>query len=933
MPHDTDRFDIFVSYARANNAANWISDFVENLRAEYRALTGGSDLRVFFDKHDIQTGHDWQHRILHGVADSRMFVAFLSPEYLKSEWCRREWGQWIDTEIAKHVFSDGAAPVYVVPVPGFENASEALEQEIASVWEPTHLDHLRRCQFVSVQPFHQEGVRFLLTEDLRKVLASLAKTVQEGAERVRVGAESANTVPPYNRKFTGRLAELVDLRTRLKNNGSGVVCGVQGLGGIGKTELAFTYAHAYANVYPGGRLYVPCEGQPGIRQAALALGDFGPFRAAISDEERKTPDSLFAAVSCCLAHRLESYGPILLVLDNVTHPALMAARETDHLTCHGPGLHLLMTTRLPAPVDAGWVTLGALSEAEAMELMEKHRPFADDAERDAARGLVRRLGGFTMAVELAAAYLMVHAEATYRSLAAVIGLEELEGIAADTDVELRRHQEKRLTAVLGPVLNGLGDAERQVMEMAAFLPPDAVALPWLRALLEGETPEVLVPVGAVADPWAGIWRRLVRLALLSEVGASEPWRVRVHRLVQEVVKGRMSGARLAACGAAVEALVRERDAVLQKTTRWMEARWEVAPLEDLARVWAGAGHERASWLLNQVGQRLRSLAKNTRAEPLMREALRVDRRSFGPDHPDVAIQLNNLAQLLQATNRMVEAEPLMREALLIDRASFGPDHPNVATDLNNLAQLLQATNRMAEAEPLMREALLIDRASFGPDHPDVAIRLNNLAALLQATNRMAEAEPLMREALRIDRASFGPDHPKVATRLNNLAQLLQATNRMAEAEPLMREALRIDRASFGPDHPNVAAQLNNLAQLLKATNRIAEAEPLMREALRIDRAGFGPDHPNVATDLNNLAALLQATNRMAEAEPLMREHLEIFLKFTRATGHEHPHLRAAVGNYFGLLAEMGLPQQDLVGKLVSLGPEVLPILRELMRPA
>ena len=198
---------------------------------------------------------------------------------------------------------------------------------------------------------------------------------------------------------------------------------------------------------------------------------------------------------------------------------------------------------------------------------------------------------------------------------------------------------------------------------------------------------------------------------------------------------------------------------------------------------------------------------------------------------------------------------------------------------------------------------------------------------------MAEAEPLMREALRIDRASFGPDHPKVAIRLNNLAALLQATNRMAEAEPLMREALRIDRASFGPDHPNVAAQLNNLAQLLKATNRIAEAEPLMREALRIDRAGFGPDHPNVATDLNNLAALLQATNRMAEAEPLMREHLEIFLKFTRATGHEHPHLRAAVGNYFGLLAEMGLPQQDLVGKLVSLGPEVLPILRELMRPA
>ena len=47
--------------------------------------------------------------------------------------------------------------------------------------------------------------------------------------------------------------------------------------------------------------------------------------------------------------------------------------------------------------------------------------------------------------------------------------------------------------------------------------------------------------------------------------------------------------------------------------------------------------------------------------------------------------LNNLARLLQATNRLAEAEPLMRRALAIDEASYGPEHPNVAIDLNNLA--------------------------------------------------------------------------------------------------------------------------------------------------------------------------------------------------------------------------------------------------------
>ena len=42
----------------------------------------------------------------------------------------------------------------------------------------------------------------------------------------------------------------------------------------------------------------------------------------------------------------------------------------------------------------------------------------------------------------------------------------------------------------------------------------------------------------------------------------------------------------------------------------------------------------------------------------MRRALAIDEKSFGPDHPSVAIRLNNLAILLKATSRLAEAEPL-----------------------------------------------------------------------------------------------------------------------------------------------------------------------------------------------------------------------------------------------------------------------------------
>ena len=276
-----------------------------------------------------------------------------------------------------------------------------------------------------------------------------------------------------------------------------------------------------------------------------------------------------------------------------------------------------------------------------------------------------------------------------------------------------------------------------------------------------------------------------------------------------------------------------------------------------------------------------------------------------------------VSTMLWLLARYQEAEPLMREIFILREQQQGTDHTDTAAALNNLALLLQDTNRLAEAEPLMRRVLAIAEKSHGPEHPNVATVLNNLALLLQDTNRLAEAEPLMRRALAINEKSYGPEHPDVARDLNNLARLLQATHRLTEAEPLYRRALAIDEKSFGTEHPKVAIRLNNLATLLQDTNRLAEAEPLMRRALAIDEKSFGAEHPNVAISLNNLATLMYATHQLAEAEPLMRRHLVIFLKFTRATGHEYPNLRDAVGNYRRLLQALHLPTAQIQTRLAQ----------------
>ena len=203
-------------------------------------------------------------------------------------------------------------------------------------------------------------------------------------------------------------------------------------------------------------------------------------------------------------------------------------------------------------------------------------------------------------------------------------------------------------------------------------------------------------------------------------------------------------------------------------------------------------------------------------------ALAIWEKSFGQEHPDVAIGLNNLALSLQATNRLAEAEPLFRCALAIWERVSRARASWTWRWASSTSRLLPPRTASPRPEPPLSssDGKISGRKSLArPDHPNVASALNNLAGVLEAMNRLDEAEPLFRRALAILEKSYGPDHPQVAFCLNNLAELLRATGRPSEAEPLFRRALAIRENSLGPDHPEVAISLHNLAFMLKNTNR------------------------------------------------------------------------------------------------------------------
>ena len=219
-------------------------------------------------------------------------------------------------------------------------------------------------------------------------------------------------MPPHNRNFVGRVNELRRLRESLALGRIGAIAAVHGLGGMGKTALAFEYAHAFAGEYPGGRFLVPCTAQP---TCALPIVNLAEYKGVtLDDADRKDIGRAFARVRAAFENGPRS----LLVLDNIDDPKLLAPARAETLPA-SDNVHVLATTRLEATrlVGVDCLALDALPEADGARLLEKHRAFESDADRQAAARIVVRLGGFPLAIEVVAVFLWQNPDISYEGYA------------------------------------------------------------------------------------------------------------------------------------------------------------------------------------------------------------------------------------------------------------------------------------------------------------------------------------------------------------------------------------------------------------------------------------------------------------------------------------------------------------------------------------
>lgn len=764
-------------------------------------------------------------------------------------------------------------------------------------------------------------------------------------------------VPQRNKNFTGRTKQLADLRRRITSDDLDITAvlphALQGMGGVGKTQLAVEYAHQFQTDYDLV-WWVGAE-QPVMIRSALAtlapqlrLTESGPLR---------TEDAVALVLDAL--RRGEPYRRWLLVFDNAESPELIRP-----LIPHGPG-HVIVTSR-----DRGWlgqvdaIEVDVFDRAESTQFLQRRVPGITPND---AYELADALGDLPLALEQAGAlqfetgmaaqeYLQLFREASGRLLAESQPTDYPTSVAAVWSLSMSRLQEQSQFAL-------------RLLRRCAFFGPEPISLEMLdrgRYILDSDFGTEMQDRLAVSRAIREIGRyalaridssartlqvhRLVQIAIRNELSEEDQRKIsnEVHQLLiaadpgepdvpvnwlqfgqllPHIVPSEVYRSTLPPARRLIETIVRYLNYAGDPTIGLVEADRALA-------VWiADSGPDDPDVLVLQgiKSDILWALGRYRDAYELRRPTLEAITRVLGPNHEETLYILNGHGADLRARGDFDQAWQLDEDSLTRHRTVFGEEGRPTLRAANNLAVdygLIGSYERALETD---QRNLADQRAVAGGDDLWVIHSMSAVARDLRQAGRYLEARQLAEQANLlyrdlVQRRELRVDHPLVLLAAKDLSVARRKAGDFAGALELAREVY--DRYTsappFGSEHPDSLAAAISLGNAQRVASDPNEATERIEKTIRRFRDVLGPEHPYTYGSALNLALVYRQLERVKEAETLL---IEARAGLQSRLGARHHYTLTCVANLATVRAVLGHPDEAL-----SLGEPTLAAFRQLLGP-
>jgi len=716
-------------------------------------------------------------------------------------------------------------------------------------------------------------------------------------------------VPPRNPNFTGRAELMETLRDQLTGSLTALLPHtLHGLGGVGKTQLAIEYVWRFASAYD--LVWWISAEQPALIRSSLAS-----LASRLGLPAGEDVDKTLVAVHDALRTH-HPYKRWLLVFDNADRP-----EDLDRFLST-PGGHVLITSRNRTWSDvAETVEVDVFTREESVELICRRLSGASAEEADQ---LAEKVGDLPLALEQAASWMLATATpvADYlRLLDERVGQLLLESPPANYPLPV--------VATWGLAFDQLSrqaPAAVQLLELCSFFGPEPVSV---RLLPMGRYASLPSPLDGIVRDEIPL-RRAVRDIGRYGLAKVDPSRnsIQIHRLVQAVLRDRLSDEQRAAYRRSVHELLAaanpgdptedlqswprhadlaphvlpagliESDAleshkVVLDQVRYLWVRGDFYSSRDLAERayndWLerlGPDYEQTLVIGRFLANALRSVGRHGEARALNEDVLARCRRTLGENHEHTLAVANSVGADLRWQGQWRQAYEHDEDTLRRHVQVFGEDDPNTLNAANNLAVDLRLLCDFERARDLDEDTVARRRRVIGEDHPLTLYGINSLSRDCYGFGDFQTALALQRQSLPQHRGKLGPDHSDViqATRVHVMT--LRSLGEYDESCGIAEDMVARSRRVLGGDHPVTLGAMTAFSCSLAMVNRLAEARVVGEDALASYRNVLGEDNPFTLAAATNLAIVLRAVGDYTAARALDEAALA---GFTAALGSDHPY--------------------------------------------
>jgi tetratricopeptide (TPR) repeat protein len=635
-------------------------------------------------------------------------------------------------------------------------------------------------------------------------------------------------VPARNPAFTGRDGLLVSVRERLLAGDAAVVQAFQGMGGVGKSQLAIEYAHRFAGIYDLA-WWVNAE-QPGL------IGDqFAALGIALGCVQ---PGAGAELVRARVLAELREPGRWLLIFDNTENPA-----DIRPWLPGGSG-HVLITSRerwwaeIAVPVE-----VDVLARPESVVILRDRVPALSGADADRLAG---QLGDLPLAIAQAAGFM------AETGTSATLYLELLQThtgpLLAQTAPGADYPQSlAAATQLIAGRLDQDDPAAAQLASLCAFLAPEPIPEDLFTGAL-GALPGELA--ARAADPLG--WRQtLARLARQSLARIDQRGLV-MHRLTQAILRDRLTPDQAAAIREHAEAiLATSNPADPENPATWPQ--WARLMPHLLAADLATTDSPGLRQLACDACDYLMARGDTGAAHDLAADLHQQWRERLGGDHEHTLAIAHGLSWALQVMGRYTEARDLAQDTLNRSRGVLGEDHLITLATAHGLTVDLRSLGDLQAAHDLAQDTLDRYRRVLDDDHPRTLSCASNLAADLYLLGEVQAACDLAQDTLDRSRRVLGANHPFTLSCAGFLAIDLYALGDMQAARDLDQDTLDRRREVLGTDHPNTLVSAHNLAADLRDLGEAQAARDLDQDTLERRRRVLGAEHPDTRNSARSLA--------------------------------------------------------------------------------